>query len=171
MFRISGFLANDFDWRLVAIACFVSAVAVVATINLMRRAISVRGAARAAWFVSSVVASICGVASAYFFLVGVHDSPPTVLRRAFVVAAITLLVLCAGILLTAMDRRFKQKNALLDTALNNMSHGLMMFDKNSRVILCNQHYVDLYGLPAGAIKPGITLREVIDRRIAVGTFE
>ena len=27
-----------------------------------------------------------------------------------------------------MDRRHAEKNALLDTALNNMSHGLMMFD-------------------------------------------
>ena len=83
----------------------------------------------------------------------------------------TLAVLGASILGAVMDRRLAEKNALLDTALNNMNHGLMMFDADSHVILCNQRYLDLYRLPAGSIRPGMTLREVIERRIAAGTFE
>ena len=87
------------------------------------------------------------------------------------IAGVTLAILGASILAAVMDQRVAQKNALLDTALNNMSHGVMMFDADSRVILCNQRYLDLYRLPAGAIKSGITLREVIERRIAAGTFD
>jgi diguanylate cyclase (GGDEF)-like protein/PAS domain S-box-containing protein len=90
---------------------------------------------------------------------------------AMTIAGVTLAILGASILAAVMDQRVAQKNALLDTALNNMNHGVMMFDTDSRVILCNQRYLDLYRLPAGAIKPGLTLREVIDRRIAAGMFE
>ena len=87
------------------------------------------------------------------------------------IAGVTLAILGAAIIGAVMDQRIAQKNALLDTALNNMSHGVMMFDADSRVILCNQRYLELYRLPAGAIKPGLTLREVIGRRIAAGTFD
>ena len=90
---------------------------------------------------------------------------------AMTIAGVTLAILGASILAAIMDQRVAHKNALLDTALNNMSHGVMMFDADSRVILCNQRYLDLYRLPAGAIKSGITLREVIARRIAAGTFD
>ena len=90
---------------------------------------------------------------------------------AMTIAGVTLAILGASIIAAVMDQRIAQKNALLDTALNNMSHGVMMFDADSRVILCNQRYLDLYRLPAGAIKPGLTLREVIERRIAAGTFD
>jgi diguanylate cyclase (GGDEF)-like protein/PAS domain S-box-containing protein len=95
--------------------------------------------------------------------------------RLFTLASLLWLVasvaLAAGAFAALMARRLREKNELIDTALNNMNHGLMMFDKNSRVILCNQRYIDLYRLPAGAIRPGLTLREVIERRIAAGTFE
>ena len=90
---------------------------------------------------------------------------------ALTIAGVTLAVLSASILGAVMDRRLAEKNTLLDTALNNMNHGLMMFDADSRVILCNQRYIDLYRLPAGSIRPGLTLHEVIERRIAAGTFE
>ena len=90
---------------------------------------------------------------------------------ALTIAGVTLAVLSASILGAVMDRRLAEKNTLLATALNNMNHGLMMFDADSRVILCNQRYIDLYRLPTGSIGPGLTLREVIERRIAAGTFE
>ena len=90
---------------------------------------------------------------------------------AMTIAGVTLAILGASILAAVMDQRVARKNALLDTALNNMSHGVMMFDADTRVILCNQRYLDLYRLAAGAIRPGLTLRDVIERRIAAGTFD
>ncbi len=89
---------------------------------------------------------------------------------AMTIAGVTLAILGASILGAVMDRRLEEKNILLDTALNNMSHGVMMFDADHRVILCNQRYLDLYRLPAGTIKAGLTLREVIGLRAAAGTF-
>jgi diguanylate cyclase (GGDEF)-like protein len=59
---------------------------------------------------------------------------------------------------------------LFDTILNNMSHGVLMFDSGARLIFCNQRYIEMYRLPADAAKPGSTLRELLGHRIAAGTF-
>ena len=90
---------------------------------------------------------------------------------AMTIAAVTLGILGASIIAAVMDQRVAQKNALLDTALNNMTHGVMMFDPDTRVILCNQRYLELYRLAPGTIKPGLGLRDVIERRVAAGTFD
>ena len=48
---------------------------------------------------------------------------------------------------------------LLDAALDNMAQGLAMFDVNQRMIICNQRFLDLYGLPARFAQPGTDLSE------------
>jgi diguanylate cyclase (GGDEF)-like protein/PAS domain S-box-containing protein len=90
---------------------------------------------------------------------------------AMLIAAIAFAVLGVSIIGAIMDRRLSEKNSQLGTALDHMNHGLMMFDQESRVILCNQRYIELYRLPAGAIKAGMSLRDVVDVRIAHGVFD
>ena len=34
----------------------------------------------------------------------------------------------------------------MDAALDNMSQGLVMFDGDGRIILCNRRYLELYNL-------------------------
>ena len=46
-----------------------------------------------------------------------------------------------------MSRKDEQ---LLQTVLNNMSQGVLMFDQETRLIFCNQRYIELYGLSAGS---------------------
>jgi diguanylate cyclase (GGDEF)-like protein len=58
----------------------------------------------------------------------------------------------------------------LDMAINNMSQGLLMFDASERLIVCNQRYIEMYGLSADIIKPGCTFREAIEHRQATGSF-
>jgi diguanylate cyclase (GGDEF)-like protein/PAS domain S-box-containing protein len=89
---------------------------------------------------------------------------------AVTIAAVSFALIGVGILGAAMDRRIARQNVLLDTALNNMNHGLMMFDAASRVILCNQRYLDLYGLSRETVRPGMTLREIVQLRVEAGTF-
>jgi diguanylate cyclase (GGDEF)-like protein/PAS domain S-box-containing protein len=57
----------------------------------------------------------------------------------------------------------------LDAALENMSQGLCMFDATQRLIVCNKRYAELYGLDYEQTKPGRTLREILEYRIARGT--
>jgi diguanylate cyclase (GGDEF)-like protein/PAS domain S-box-containing protein len=89
---------------------------------------------------------------------------------AMLIAAIAFAVLGVSLIGAIMDRRLAEKNSQLGTALDHMNHGLMMFDQESRVIMCNQRYIDLYRLPADAIKAGMSLRDVVDTRIAHGRF-
>lgn len=49
----------------------------------------------------------------------------------------------------------------LDTALNNTMLGLSMFDAQARLIVCNELYRKIYGLPEELTTPGISLFEII----------
>jgi diguanylate cyclase (GGDEF)-like protein len=51
------------------------------------------------------------------------------------------------------------QNRQFDAALNNMSCGLCMFDAEGTLIVTNDRYLEIYGLSAGSIEPGCTLRE------------
>jgi diguanylate cyclase (GGDEF)-like protein len=62
------------------------------------------------------------------------------------------------------------QNMRFDAAISNMSQGLVMFEGDGRLVICNQRYVQLYSLQADVVRPGCTLRELIDLRIANGSF-
>ena len=66
--------------------------------------------------------------------------------------------------------KVRQQNAQLRSALDNMSQGLCMFDAATRLILCNERYVQMYGLTRQRAHPGCTLRELLEYRSANGTF-
>jgi diguanylate cyclase (GGDEF)-like protein/PAS domain S-box-containing protein len=63
-----------------------------------------------------------------------------------------------------------ERNLLLDTALNNMSHGLCMFDAQARLVICNRRYLEMYKMSPDTVKPGCRLRDLLEYRIALGTF-
>jgi methyl-accepting chemotaxis protein len=45
-----------------------------------------------------------------------------------------------------------------------------MFDASARLVLCNERYVELYGLPPDVAKPGVSLRELLEHRLRSGAF-
>jgi methyl-accepting chemotaxis protein len=67
-------------------------------------------------------------------------------------------------------RRMGALYAQMQTALNNMSQGLCMFDRNERLLLRNQRYIDMYQMPAHVAKPGITRTDLLKYRAAHGSF-
>jgi PAS domain S-box-containing protein len=69
-----------------------------------------------------------------------------------------------------VEEKVQQQKVLLDTALNNMHHGLLMFDGTSRAVVINQAYVEMYRLSPESAKPGCTMRELLEQRAANGTF-
>jgi len=70
----------------------------------------------------------------------------------------------------ARARAEHEHNVLLDTALNNMSQGLCMFDAQARLVVCNRRYIEMYGLSADLVKPGCLLRDLLGHRIERGSF-
>lgn len=66
------------------------------------------------------------------------------------------------------ERTLAEQNRRFDAALNNMPHGLCMFDAQQRLIVCNQRYADMYQLPRHLTEPGATLEDIIQHRVATG---
>ena len=60
----------------------------------------------------------------------------------------------------------EQVNLRLDVALNNMTHGLCMFDAERKLIICNARYATMYGLPEYLWKPGTALEDILRHRIS-----
>jgi diguanylate cyclase (GGDEF)-like protein/PAS domain S-box-containing protein len=67
-------------------------------------------------------------------------------------------------------QRLALEKQLLDTAMNNMSQGLIMFDSAERIVVCNDLYIEMYGLSRETVKPGCSLLELLRYRVAVGNF-
>ncbi|WP_170149470.1 bifunctional diguanylate cyclase/phosphodiesterase [Rhodoplanes roseus] len=55
----------------------------------------------------------------------------------------------------------QKQNRRFDAALNNMTQGLAMFDGTARLVVCNERYREMYGIPHDCSAPGTPLREVI----------
>jgi diguanylate cyclase (GGDEF)-like protein len=56
----------------------------------------------------------------------------------------------------------------LDAALNNMNHGISMFDSRGRLVICNKQYAAMYNLTPDQIRPGALARDVLEARVAAG---
>ena len=69
-----------------------------------------------------------------------------------------------------MMRTEADQQLLLDTVINNMSQGVLMFDAEARLVFCNQRYIDMYGLAPEVVTPGCALRDLVEHRAAVGAF-
>ena len=60
-------------------------------------------------------------------------------------------------------------NARFEASLSNMPHGLSMFDRAHRLLVCNARYGAMYGLPPAVTVPGTPLRSIIEARIEAGS--
>ena len=69
-----------------------------------------------------------------------------------------------AIQLIAREVELKQLNRRIDIALNNMTHGLCMFDAEQKLIVCNKTYVQMYALTAELAKPGTLLQAIENYR-------
>ena len=91
------------------------------------------------------------------------------------VLAIVLLLFLVVRKLSQQHRQTQQRLTLekqrLDTAVNNMTQGLLMFDAEQRLVICNKRYIEMYGLAADVVKPGCTFHDVIAHRKATGSFQ
>jgi len=52
------------------------------------------------------------------------------------------------------QRRLEAEKQRLDTALNNMTQGLVLYDASGHIVICNQRYIDMYKLSTEVVKPG-----------------
>ena len=56
------------------------------------------------------------------------------------------------------QQRLESEKHRLDTALNNMTQGLVLYDASARIVTTNQRYLDMYNLSTDVVKPGCHFR-------------
>jgi PAS domain S-box-containing protein len=61
----------------------------------------------------------------------------------------------------------RSEKSLLEAALQNMPHGLCMYEKDGRIILFNDRYAKLMGIPPTDLK-GLYLLDIFKLRKAAG---
>jgi diguanylate cyclase (GGDEF)-like protein len=59
-------------------------------------------------------------------------------------------------------------NQRFNTALNNMAHGLLMWDSGGSLAVANRRFCDIYGLDPTCVQPGKSLRDIVELVFAAG---
>ncbi len=108
--------------------------------------------------------SVLSVGDVYYALYGIVLLVPFFISLKFISDRLRRTLLDAVIAtrsMTSLATRF-------DTALNNMPHGLAMFDADQRLLVANKRLVELLGLPADLSINGMTAREVLTLSVGTG---
>ena len=66
--------------------------------------------------------------------------------------------------LRRVKRSNLRKGIFVSSALNNLSHGVMMTDAQNRVVFCNDRFFEIYGLARADIAKDMTGRDLIELR-------
>lgn len=69
-----------------------------------------------------------------------------------------------------ISQQLHAKNLQFDTALNNMIQGLCMFSKDQVLVVMNRRYLEIYGFSPDVVKPGITLRGLMEYSVSLGNY-
>jgi diguanylate cyclase (GGDEF)-like protein len=72
--------------------------------------------------------------------------------------------------LRAREAELEAQNFRFDATINNMSQGLLMFDPQARLVICNKRYLEMYDLSSDHAYPGAPLSDMLRQRAAMGTF-
>jgi methyl-accepting chemotaxis protein len=83
------------------------------------------------------------------------------------------VLLSFGLLSTAfvLFQRLHAQHRRLTDAIDNMSQGLCMFDGRGQITLLNRRYLDMYQLDSKVVRPGISLKRLIQARKDTGLFQ
>ena len=73
-------------------------------------------------------------------------------------------------LITWSEQEIRTQYERLNAAIDNMPQGLCMFDEHQKLIVCNRHYAEIYGLKPEQTAPGTPLSEILKQRVAIGGY-
>jgi diguanylate cyclase (GGDEF)-like protein/PAS domain S-box-containing protein len=120
---------------------------------------------------------LCTAAPARAFALSDNFAPPSYVGRLdpnviweALIGGIAVCSLLAAIALwihSALRRARRgqlRRNAFVSSALNNLNQGVVMTDSRSRVIFCNDRYLDIYGLSRADLWPEMTGADILKLR-------
>jgi diguanylate cyclase (GGDEF)-like protein len=112
-----------------------------------------------------------GLSAAILFGAGVSAWS---LRERVLLAVATVLAVIVGLLLQRhrlSSRRLAVERRHLSIAVNNIPQGLVLYDASARIIICNQRYIEMFGLSPDVVKQGCTMQRLIAHRKETGSFD
>jgi diguanylate cyclase (GGDEF)-like protein len=114
---------------------------------------------------------VCGI-----LLAAVIAADPAAwsLRERVLLVLVAVLAVIAGLLVRRdrlTDQRLAAERRQLSIAVNNIPQGLVLYDASARIIICNQPYLDMFGLSPDVAKPGCTMQRLIAHRKETGSFD
>ncbi len=68
----------------------------------------------------------------------------------------------------AQHKQLETQAMRFRAAVNNMSHGLSMFDADKRLVTCNETFMRLYQLPEELTRPGTRFVDIYEHRYRIG---
>ena len=88
-----------------------------------------------------------------------------------VCAFLAAVALWAHSALRTVQRSQLRGNAFVRSALNNLSHGVVMMDQQKRIVFCNDRYLEIYGLARSDIPGNMTGPELLELRRKRGILD
>ena len=95
-------------------------------------------------------------------------------RERLLLAVVAILAVIIGLLLRRhrlSNQRLAVERRQLSVAVNNIPQGLVLYDASARIIICNQPYIEMFGLSPDVAKPGCTMQRLIQHRKETGSFD
>jgi len=93
-------------------------------------------------------------------------------RVLLAVAAVLAVVVCLLLKRHRLSgRRLTVERRHLSIAVNNIPQGLVLYDASARIIICNQRYIEMFGLSPEVVKQGCTMQRLISHRKETGSFD
>uniref|UniRef100_Q07PV4 Diguanylate cyclase/phosphodiesterase n=1 Tax=Rhodopseudomonas palustris (strain BisA53) TaxID=316055 RepID=Q07PV4_RHOP5 len=65
----------------------------------------------------------------------------------------------------------KTERERLDIAISNITRGLLMYDADGRLVVCNRQYIEMHGLSPEVVKPGLPFCDLMAYRKQIGSFD
>ncbi|MBR0874803.1 EAL domain-containing protein [Bradyrhizobium tropiciagri] len=96
------------------------------------------------------------------------------MREGLLMSAVVVLAVMILLLLKrhqVSDERLVVERRNLETAVNNIPQGLVLYDASARIIICNRPYIEMFGLSPDVAKPGCTMQRLIAHRQETGSFD
>jgi diguanylate cyclase (GGDEF)-like protein len=96
------------------------------------------------------------------------------LRERVLLAVVAVLAVIVGLLVKRhrlSGQRLAAERRHLGIAVNNIPQGLVLYDASARIIICNQRYIEMFGLSPEVVKQGCTMQRLISHRKETGSFD
>jgi len=87
-----------------------------------------------------------------------------ILSAPFIFAVLSIAALLAFV-------RERRRNRLGRIAIDNMTQGLSMFDRDGKLLVCNARYIEMSQLPREFFYSGMPFREILAERANKGSFD